>query len=100
MIRNLFQKLVGSNSAKPCAVDLSRGETLETLLQVSPEDAAIREELEGRLERLRAQGVVSISGGVRGGQYGSTRDDLWTLNNVLRQYEEGKGEVKTIRPRP
>lgn len=92
--RSLWARLVPQNELNGRAARID-----EIVVQVIEDSVPLRTELEGRLERLKEDGVVSISVNFQKGSM-STFEGLSVLNNVICQYEEGAGEVKTISPKP
>ena len=69
---------------------------LAALTEVDNDTKLLYQELDQRLEHLRAEGVVDVK--MLAGRSSSTRDKLWVLNNVLRLSEEGHGSVTVVLP--
>ena len=68
--------------------------TVPALVPASAATNMVNQNLSARLDRLRSQGFVDLK--VTAGRSSSAQDKLWVLNNVLRQYEEGRFQSDII----
>jgi hypothetical protein len=68
---------------------------IEKEMAVDP-NARLRQELNGRLERLSKDGLVDFKAMTSRDRNMSTLDLVWAVNNALRLSEDGKGTLKRI----
>jgi hypothetical protein len=90
--RSIWARLVPDYEAQGRDAQLN-----EIIVDGSQELKNLEAEMTARLTRLREQGVKNITFTFQKGSM-STFEGLSALNNVLRLYEEGAGERKTISP--